>query len=204
MSPEFTIPELTEVVARVSALLGPRDGSVVQLDGGITNRNFRVNFGGTDYVVRLPGKRTELLGIDREAECIANKAAAELGIAPKVAALIEQPSCLVTRFIDGREMTVEELREPDDDRRGRAATCGCSTTRAPSCPRTSTRSGSSRSTPKTGREHGSEVPAGYDDALAVARSIEEAVTGPARSRAGALPTTTCSPRTSCATATGSS
>ena len=55
MSPEFTIPELTEVVARLAALLGPRDGTVVQLEGGITNRNFRVNFGGTYYVVRLPG-----------------------------------------------------------------------------------------------------------------------------------------------------
>ena len=64
MNPEFTIPELTEVVARLAALLGPREGTVVQLEGGITNRNFRVNFGGHDYVVRLPGKRTALLGID--------------------------------------------------------------------------------------------------------------------------------------------
>src|SRR5215204_4937868 len=104
MSAEFTIPELTEVVARLAALLGPCDGTVVQLEGGITNRNFRVNFGGTDYVVRLPGKRTALLGIDREAECIANKAAAKLGMAPGVAAMFEEPSCLVTMFIDGREM----------------------------------------------------------------------------------------------------
>ena len=51
-----------------------------------------MNFGGTDYVVRLPGKRTALLGIDREAECIANKAAAELGMAPQVAALLDEPS----------------------------------------------------------------------------------------------------------------
>src|SRR3712207_4149591 len=113
MTAEFTIPELTEVVARLSALLGPREGSVVQLDGGITNRNFRVNFGGTDYVVRLPGKRTTLLGIDRAAECMANKAAAELGIAPRVATLLEEPSCLVTAFIQGREMTSDELRRPE-------------------------------------------------------------------------------------------
>src|SRR3712207_857534 len=113
MTAEFTIPELTEVVARLSALLGPREGSVVQLDGGITNRNFRVNFGGTDYVVRLPGKRTELLGIDRAAECIANKAAAELGIARRVATMLEEPSCLVTEFVTGREMTADELRTPE-------------------------------------------------------------------------------------------
>src|SRR3712207_7558034 len=55
------------------------------LEGGITNRNYRVNFGGVDYVVRLPGKRTELLGIDRDSERVATKAAAQLGIAPRVA-----------------------------------------------------------------------------------------------------------------------
>ena len=113
MHEEVTIPELTEVVARVAALLGPREGAVAALDGGITNRNFRVRFGGTDYVLRLPGKDTNLLGIDRGAECTANKRAAELGIAPPVAAFIEDPPCLVTRFIEGRELTAEELREPD-------------------------------------------------------------------------------------------
>src|SRR3954447_3590716 len=113
MHEEITIPELTEVVARVTALLGPRQGSVVQLEGGITNRNFRVNFGGTDYVVRLPGKRTDALGIDRTAECIANKAAAKLGMAPGVAAMFEEPSCLVTLFVNGREMRANELRKPE-------------------------------------------------------------------------------------------
>ena len=109
----MTIPELTEVVARVAALLGPREGAVQALDGGITNRNFRVRFGGTDYVVRLPGKDTSLLGIDRKAECNANKQAAELGIAPQVAAFIEDPPCLVTFFVEGRELTADELRKPE-------------------------------------------------------------------------------------------
>ena len=113
MHEEVTIPELTEVVARVAALLGPREGPVQALDGGITNRNFRVRFGGTDYVLRLPGKDTGLLGIDRQAECNANKQAAELGIAPQVAAFIEDPACLVTFFVEGRELTADELREPE-------------------------------------------------------------------------------------------
>jgi thiamine kinase-like enzyme len=109
---EVTIPELTEVVARLSALLGPREGGVERLEGGITNRNFRVNFGGTDYVVRLPGKDTDLLGIDREAERLANRKAAELECAPRVAAMLDDPSCLVTSFVRSREMTGAELREP--------------------------------------------------------------------------------------------
>jgi thiamine kinase-like enzyme len=110
---EISIPELTDAIARLSALLGPRRGSVRPLDGGITNRNFCVTLGDSDYVVRLPGKDTNLLGIDREAERIANGRAAELGLAPQVAAALENPTCLVTCFVAGREMAAEELREPD-------------------------------------------------------------------------------------------
>jgi thiamine kinase-like enzyme len=112
MHEEISVPELTEAVARLSALLGPREGGVRQLEGGITNRNFRVNFGGTDYVVRLPGKDTELLGIDREAERLATKKAAELGLGPKVGAMLDHPPCLVTCFVESREVTAAELREP--------------------------------------------------------------------------------------------
>ena len=176
MHEEITIPELTEVVARVTALLGPRQGSVVQLEGGITNRNFRVNFGGTDYVVRLPGKRTEILGIDRIAECIANKAAAGLGIAPGVAAMFEEPPCLVTLFIEGREMTADELRAPDGlaeigrDLRefhdsGTDLPTGFDSFRLV------------EEYAKSGREHDSEPPEGYDDALKAAQRIEKAIEG---------------------------
>jgi thiamine kinase-like enzyme len=174
MNQEFTIPELTEVVARLSALLGRREGSVVQLDGGITNRNFRVNFGGTDYVVRLPGKRTALLGIDRTAECIANKAAAQLGIAPRVATMLENPSCLVTAFIPAREMTLEELRTPESiaEVAHDLRLLHESETELPSdfdpfalVERYA----------ETGRANASEPPDAYDDALTAARSIQKAI-----------------------------
>jgi len=113
MHEEVTIPELTEVIARLAAVLGPRQGGVRPLEGGITNRNYRVNFGGDEYVVRLPGKDTNLLGIDREAERQATQQAAELGVGPKVAAMFEEPPCLVTCFVEGRELTSGELREQD-------------------------------------------------------------------------------------------
>jgi thiamine kinase-like enzyme len=109
---EISLPELTEAVARLSALLGPRQGGVLPLEGGITNRNVRVNFGGTDYVVRLPGKDTDLLGIDREAERLATRKAAELGLGPRVAAMLDEPACLVTCFVESRDVTAAELREP--------------------------------------------------------------------------------------------
>jgi thiamine kinase-like enzyme len=174
MHAEISIPELTEVVARVTAILGPRQGSVVQLEGGITNRNFKVNFGGTDYVVRLPGKRTSVLGIDRTAECIANKAAAELGMAPGVAAMFEEPSCLVTMFISGREMTADELRKPEtlDEVARDLRRFHDSGTELP------TEFDSFRLVEEyaeSGRANGSEPPEGYDDALAAAAKIEKEV-----------------------------
>jgi thiamine kinase-like enzyme len=113
MHEEVSLPELTEAIARLSALLGPREGGVEPLEGGITNRNFRVNFGGTQYVVRLPGKDTALLGIDREAERLATKKAAELEMGPRVAAMLDEPPCLVTCFVESREVSAEELRRPD-------------------------------------------------------------------------------------------
>ena len=105
-------PELSEVIARLSALLGQRTGTIEQLRRGVTNRAFKVDFADAAYVVQLAGPESEQLGIDREVECNANKRAGELGIAPPVAALLHEPSCLVTMFIPGRQPTAEELREP--------------------------------------------------------------------------------------------
>ena len=56
------------VAGRVEAWRG-RALEVAPLDGGITNRNFVVTVDGSErYVVRFPGERTELLGIDRAGE----------------------------------------------------------------------------------------------------------------------------------------
>ena len=103
---------LSESLERLAPLLGQLEGEPLPLDGGITNRNFRVRLGGSDVVVRLPGKDTALLGIDREAEREANECAARAGVAPQVAALLEDPPCLVTAFVEGGTMSAEALREP--------------------------------------------------------------------------------------------
>src|SRR3954452_1990385 len=104
--------EVPLITARITALLGEHAGEAGPLDGGITNRNYKVPFGEHDRVVRVPGKDTGLLGIDRDAECEANKLAAELGVAPPVVLMLEQPQVIVTRFIEAEPMTEEDLREP--------------------------------------------------------------------------------------------
>jgi thiamine kinase-like enzyme len=83
------------------------------LGGGITNHNFKVSVDGADYVLRIGGKDTELLGIDRSVEHGASVVAAELGVGPEVAAFVEPEGYLVTRFIKGRPIPIEEMREPE-------------------------------------------------------------------------------------------
>jgi thiamine kinase-like enzyme len=101
------VGELNDILHELESSLGPLSGEPAALDGGITNRNYRVTLGGIEYVVRRPGKDTSMLGIDRAAELLANEAAAGLGIAPAVVAARED--CLVTRYIPCSAVTREEL-----------------------------------------------------------------------------------------------
>ena len=102
--------DVNAIVDRLQTRLGPADGPPVPLEGGITNRNYRVSFEGRDCVVRLPGKDTSLLGISREAERLANDSAARLGIAPAVAA--GEDDCLVTEFVRCTTLTPADVSAP--------------------------------------------------------------------------------------------
>ena len=84
--------------------------SIEVLGGGITNRNFKVVAGGEAFVLRIGGTDTGLLGIDREVEHDASRAAAELGIAPEVIAFVEPEGSLITRYVEGEvgRVSIEE------------------------------------------------------------------------------------------------
>ena len=71
-----------ERLVRESNLFADQAVEIRPLSGGITNRNFIVSTDHGEYVVRIPGERTELLGIDRAYEAEAAQRAAELGIGP--------------------------------------------------------------------------------------------------------------------------
>ena len=90
-----------------------RDARVEVLGGGITNHNLRVEVDGEQYVLRVAGKDTGLLGIDRSVELAATQAAAVAGIGPEVVAFVEPEGWLVTRFVAGASPPVERMREPD-------------------------------------------------------------------------------------------
>jgi thiamine kinase-like enzyme len=93
----------------LASLIGPTLGDPEPLDGGITNRNFRVRTAEGDFVVRVFGEKTSALGIDRGAERAATEAAARAGVGPELIAFTDE--LLVTTFIDGEPMPRLRLRE---------------------------------------------------------------------------------------------
>jgi thiamine kinase-like enzyme len=102
---------LEEVLAAVPELRDPE--SVEPLTGGLTNTNYKVTSPSGCYVVRISGKDTSLLAIDRENEVHNTIAAAETGVgAPFVAALPEHDA-LVLGYLEGEVMDAEKLRSGD-------------------------------------------------------------------------------------------
>ena len=171
--------DLQRIVASVTPKLGQLVEDPTPLEGGITNRNYRARFGEKDYVIRVPGKDTSLLEIDRRCEVAANQRASELGIAPPVVAALDDPAAIVTEFVTGQGMSSEELREPSMLHRiaisltrihdGAAAPDPCNSFNSFRIVETYA---------QTASERGASLPNAYEEARANAARIEEALSGP--------------------------
>ena len=98
-----------------------RTARIELLGGGITNQNFLVEVDGDRAVVRIAGRNTNLLGIDRHSEAAAARMAFEVGVGPEVLAFVEPEECLVTRFVEGSPVPPERMREPEQIDRAAAS-----------------------------------------------------------------------------------
>jgi thiamine kinase-like enzyme len=107
--------------AAVDRLWPERPARITELGGGITNHNFRVEVDDGEFVLRMGGAKTELLGIDRSVEYAAGLRAFEVGVGPEVVAFVPSQGWLVARFIEGRTIAPEQMREPDMLRRAMGA-----------------------------------------------------------------------------------
>ena len=110
----MTLAAVEEVITRIPMWKNAPDRKVSPLRGGMTNQNYRVDAGKKSYVLRISGDKTDLLGINREYENRTQTIAGELGIAPEVVAFIEPEGYLVTKFIEGRPIPPEELKQPQN------------------------------------------------------------------------------------------
>ena len=168
--------ELAAALAALEPLIGAAESEPAALDGGITNRNFRLRAGGRDVVVRLPGKDTELLGIDRAAERVATEAAAGAGVGPEVVAFLATPPCLVTAFIPGRPLTADELKAPP--LLGDVAAALRAVHAGPRLPSRFDAFAIVDAYHTTAAARGARIPAAYGELLEGARAIQRVLTGP--------------------------
>jgi thiamine kinase-like enzyme len=89
-----------------------RSPVVKSLIGGLTNQAYHVTVDGKEFVVRVPGDGTEWLAIDRANELHNTRAAAEMGISPKVVHHIPDLNVLILEFIPAETMTLASMRRP--------------------------------------------------------------------------------------------
>jgi thiamine kinase-like enzyme len=114
MATELAVGELSsELSARLDAVptLVPRS-AVVELAGGLTNRNLKMTTNGGDVVARLSTPESALLAIDRDHEHANSVAAAASGAAPSVVAYQPEVSVLVVQYVHGRTWSDEDVLLP--------------------------------------------------------------------------------------------
>ncbi len=95
--------------------------SVQELSGGLTNVNLKVTTPDGVYVARLSSEQSSLLAIDREAEHLNSRAAADSGAAPRVVAYLPEQSILVVEFVNGRTWSESDVLNPANATRIAAA-----------------------------------------------------------------------------------
>ena len=85
---------------------------VEELEGGLTNHNYRVVTPDGDYVVRRSGSDTDLLGIDRGAECANTRAAHAAGVGAEVHDYRPELGVLVIGYLPGRTLDDDSFADP--------------------------------------------------------------------------------------------
>ena len=99
---------MTDARARAASLgLWSDPIELEPVSGGITNANFSVQHRGEHYFVRI-GNDIDVHGVKRFNETAASRAAFLAGLSPEVVHV--EAGVLVTRFIDGRSLSAEDVR----------------------------------------------------------------------------------------------
>jgi thiamine kinase-like enzyme len=163
---------ITQILAQNPAWNGV-EIVVTPLIGGITNQNYRLDIGEEALVLRIGGKRTHLLGIDRERECACTTLAAQAGVGAEVVHFFPAEDALVTRFIAGANVAPEVAVQPEMLKR--IVTAMQRYHAAPSFPGTFSPFKTVRAYHKLALEHGVTFPDTLPHIFALMERIEEAL-----------------------------
>jgi thiamine kinase-like enzyme len=101
--------DLFPILQRIPKFASRNDLSIVELTGGITNKNYKITVDGESFVLRMGGNETKYLGIDRKIEYECSLLASQIGVAPEPIAFLEPEGYIVARFISGNGIPTEEI-----------------------------------------------------------------------------------------------
>ena len=163
---------IEEAVAQVDDWKG-KDIAIQPLSGGLTNANFKVVVDGTPYFVRVPGANTELLAVDRNNEYYNARAAASVGVGPKVVYYLPDFQVMVLEFLEGATMSNASLNAA-----GMPTKVAQAIKRLHACPRFLTDFNMFRLTEfylKICKEHEVRIPDGYHERMPKVQRIEQAL-----------------------------
>jgi thiamine kinase-like enzyme len=105
-------PTLPDGLADRIAVLHGRTQRVTELAGGLTNRNYKVVTDEGAYVVRVSGRGSGALAIDRDHEHRNSVIAAASGVGAPVIEYLPDASVLVIGFLEGRTFTDDDFGRP--------------------------------------------------------------------------------------------
>ena len=104
-------PTIEDVIGAIPEWAG-RAVTATPVVGGLTNRNYRVVVDGTPMFVRIPGRATELLAVDRANELHNMRAAARVGAAPRVLHVLPGWDVFVLEWLPGDTMSNDAFAAP--------------------------------------------------------------------------------------------
>lgn len=85
------------------------DISIEYQSDGLTNQNYVVAKGNIKYAIRISGTNSSNLGINRYAELASMEAVSEIGIGAEIVYFSTETGNMITKFIDGRKWTNEDV-----------------------------------------------------------------------------------------------
>jgi thiamine kinase-like enzyme len=106
-----TTPTIEQVIDAIPDWRG-RVVTAGAIPAGLTNANYRVEVDGTPHFVRIPGAATELLAVDRANELHNTRAAAEVGVSPRVLHALPEWDVFVLEWLDARTMSNRAFARP--------------------------------------------------------------------------------------------
>ena len=89
-----------------------KEYAIEELTKGITNKNFKVTIEGKSYVVRIPGKGSDVF-IDREVEYHNTLAASDVGVGALIYEYFKPDYIAIAEFIDGEVMSVPSFEDKE-------------------------------------------------------------------------------------------